>query len=53
MPRKSKTDATGAKDSAPLTHDRIAKHMADFAQKGGRVEVLSNTPLRKGKQGDK
>lgn len=29
-----------------LSHETIAEDLADFRKRGGRIEVLGNTPLR-------
>ncbi|RZA20513.1 MAG: hypothetical protein EOP93_05695 [Lysobacteraceae bacterium] len=31
----------------PLTHQSIAADIAEFRKRGGRIEVLGNTPLRR------
>ena len=37
-----------AVDSRSLTHQSIAADIAEFRKRGGRIEVLGNTPLRDG-----
>ena len=38
---------TAANDqSQSLTHQRINADIAEFRKRGGRIEVLGNTPLR-------
>ncbi|WP_240099456.1 hypothetical protein [Thermomonas flagellata] len=44
MPRKPTSAA--AADTAPLTHERIAADLREFRKRGGKIEVLGNTPLR-------
>ena len=43
MPRKP---AQAAGDGSHLTHERIADDLKAFRKRGGRIEVLGNTPLR-------
>ena len=43
MPRKP---AQTAGDGSHLTHERIADDLKAFRKRGGRIEVLGNTPLR-------
>lgn len=43
MPRKP---AQAAGDGSQLTHERIADDLKAFRKRGGRIEVLGNTPLR-------
>ena len=37
-----------AVESRSLTHQSIAADIAAFRKRGGRIEVLGNTPLRDG-----
>ena len=41
MPRKP---AQAAGDGSHLTHERIADDLKAFRKRGGRIEVLGNTP---------
>ena len=43
MPRKPQQTVA---DTGPLTHERIADDLKDFRKRGGRIEVLGNTPMR-------
>lgn len=43
-PSKSKKSA---KEDELLTSEAIDKHLKDFRDKGGKVERLGNTPIRK------
>jgi hypothetical protein len=37
---------SGKVTPASLNHEAIADHIAAFRKRGGRIEVLGNTPLR-------
>lgn len=41
-----RTAASGKGNHANLSREAIADHIAAFRKKGGRIEVLGNTPLR-------
>lgn len=43
-----RTAASGKanQSSTSLSHETIADHIAAFRKRGGRIEVLGNTPLR-------
>jgi hypothetical protein len=43
MPRKPTKPST---DAQSLTHQTIAADISEFRKRGGRIEVLGNTPLR-------
>lgn len=38
--------ASGKGNHANLSREAIADHLAAFRKKGGRIEILGNTPLR-------
>ena len=38
--------ASGKGNHANLSREAIADHLAAFRKRGGRIEVLGNTPLR-------
>ena len=47
MSRKSASTATKNSHTADsLSHEAIASDIAAFRKRGGRIEVLGNTPLR-------
>ncbi|MDG6347507.1 hypothetical protein QAA18_01925 [Luteimonas sp. 8-5] len=47
MSRKTASTTSKASHSADsLSHDTIASDIAAFRKRGGRIEVLGNTPLR-------
>ena len=46
MSRKTASSAKPSHTADSLSHDAIAADIAAFRKRGGRIEVLGNTPLR-------
>lgn len=42
----ARTPTQAVIDANTLDHETIAADIADFRKRGGRIEVLGNTPLR-------